>query len=239
MQKKNLLLACFFLPVLLMAESMRLEISFLGITVVHVNIRANDSLITVKARSTALASLAAEMNNNYISNYEADFLTISYSKKVLQKDYSEDRITFYDRKKMIAKRKSEISAERTKDYPIHKESRDFFSALFYLRSKVPKKEDTLWLDANSIIWKATFRKIKNEKLTTIFGKMETVKYEISFENFSDKEKERSDMLTNNLVSESKKLFFWFTADAEKIPVKAVFAMKPFPVVWKLTSYSNE
>ena len=46
------------------------------------------------------------------------------------------------------------------------------------------------------------------------------------------------MLTNNLVNDEKSLYFWFTADEQHIPVKAKFAMKPFPVIWKLDSYKD-
>jgi len=46
------------------------------------------------------------------------------------------------------------------------------------------------------------------------------------------------MLTNNLVDEKKELFFWFTDDGRKIPVKAKFTSKPFPVYWTLENYEE-
>ena len=61
---------------------------------------------------------------------------------------------------------------------------------------------------------------------------------MKFFNYLNDEKERSDMLTNNLVNEERSLVFWFSDDEQRLPLKAKFKMKPFAVVWKLNSYTE-
>ncbi|RLC52033.1 MAG: hypothetical protein DRI23_03775 [Candidatus Cloacimonadota bacterium] len=233
-----LILSFLFSISLIFASEMQLSIRYLGLPVVRVKITDNGNELKVHAKATTIASIAAKMDNTYISEYTDDYLSSSYRKIIKQKDYAEDRIINYDRINMIAKRKSYINENITKDYPINGMSRDFFSALFYLRGKLNESKGDLWLDANSLIWKAPYEIVKKEIIRTTLGKVETIKVKIDFENVNELEKERSDMLTNNLVNDEKSLYFWFTADEQHIPVKAKFEMKPFPVIWKLDSYKD-
>ena len=217
---------------------MNLSIRYLGFPVVRVKITDDGNELKVYAKATTIASIAAKMDNTYISDYTDDYLSSTFRKIIKQKDYAEDRIIYYDRINMVANRESYINKDLTKDYPITEISRDFFSALFYLRGKLDESNGHLWLDANSLIWKAPYKIVKKEIIRTTFGKIETIKVKIDFENVNELEKERSDMLTNNLVNDEKSLYFWFTADEQHIPVKAKFEMKPFPVIWKLDSYKK-
>lgn len=221
--------ACF-------ADEMLLSIRYLGLPVVRVTITDNDSILTISAQATTIGSIAARMNNTYISNYTADYLSISYRKIIQQKDYTEDRIIYYDRENLVAKRTSYLREDISKDYVIKEFSRDFFSALFYLRRILNNPQGEFWLDANSLIWKASYKIIEEEMINTTLGKINTIKVKIDFENVDKREKERSDMLTNNLVSEEQSLYLWFTNDEKHLPVKAKFAMKPFPVFWILDDY---
>jgi hypothetical protein len=165
-------------------------------------------------------------------------LTDQYQKLVYQKDYQEDRVTIYDRKALIAKRKSFISSEKDKEYPILAESRDFYAALFYMRKLLNSQSSgEIWLDANALIWKTKFKIIEREEIGSELGKIDAIKVKFTFKQISEGEKENSDMLTNNLVNEDRYLIFWFSADDRKIPLKAKFVMKPFSVVWKLNNYS--
>ena len=77
-----------------------------------------------------------------------------------------------------------------------------------------------------------------EKISTKFGKKNAIKVKMNFYNHLNGEKERSDMLTNNLVNEERSLLFWFSDDEQRLPLKAKFIMKPFAVVWKLNSYTK-
>ncbi|MCF7859063.1 MAG: DUF3108 domain-containing protein [Candidatus Cloacimonetes bacterium] len=217
---------------------MNLSIKYLGVSVVNVNVTNIDSTLFVNARATFIASIAANMNNNYISHYSGAYLPTVYIKKIDQGDYFEDRTTTYDRQKLEAQRISKLGPEQNCLYPIMPESRDFFSALFYLRTVLDEPRGELWVDANKLIWKVNYKIVGYETISTKLGRKQAIKLEITFNNYSKGVKERSDMLTNNLVDEDKVLEIWFSNDDLKLPIKAKFIMAPFPVTWKLNSYTR-
>ena len=235
---RNLTILLLFSISLLFSQEFNLSVRYLGFPVVRVKIIDDDRELKVTAKATTIASIAASMDNTYISQYTGDYLPTAFRKIIKQKGYAEDRIISYDRTNLIASQTSYINADLSYEYPINLFSRDFFSALFSLRGKLDKTDGELWLDANSLIWKATFKIVKKEIIKTAFGKIETIKVKIDFYNIKGLEKERSDMLTNNLVTEEKSLYFWFTSDEHHIPVRAKFEMKPFPVIWTLDSYKK-
>lgn len=236
--KSTLLLIFLVIVINLSSEVLKLSIRYIGIKVVDVTmIDDREGSLQVWAKATSLASIASSLDNYYASYYNDNFLSYQYRKRIDQKDYFEDRIVNYDRSTLIAERTSFIDSTKTCSYPIIKESRDFFSALYSLRS-IRENQGELWLDAGKSIWKGTFKEIEKQKIRTIFGKINTRKLEISFQKISESKKERSDMLTNNLVDEQKLLYLWFTDDEEAIPVKAKFKMSPFSVTWKLEEYEK-
>lgn len=218
-------------------EKIKLSIRYLGIPVVNVSMQTSSDSLIVHAESTALASLAADMNNSYMINYENNFLPKTYKKIIEQKDYQENRVTSYNRKEQTAKRVSFIDSTQNVNYPILQHTRDFFSALSYLRH-AQKESGTIILDANKLLWSSKFKLLKTETLKTKIGKIKCDKYLVEFSKLSNKKRERSDMLTNNLVDEEKKLYLWLTKDNKRIPVKAKFQMSPFSVYWHLTEYEN-
>ena len=233
---RNITIFLLFSISLIFSQEFNLSIRYLGIPVVRVQVTDDGSELKVTAKATTFASIAARMDNTYISKYTGDYLPITFRKIIKQNNYAEDRIINYDRSVLIARRTSNLNPELSKEYPIDCSSRDFFSALFFLRGKLDETGGELYLDANSLIWKATYKIVKKEIIRTTFGKIETIKVKLDFSNINGLEKERSDMLTNNLVTEEKSLYFWFTNDEQHIPVKAKFEMKPFPVTWTLDSY---
>lgn len=240
MNQKNKLIIflLFIIPVFLLAETFDLSIKYLGFSVVNVTMINEDSTLTVNARSTFIASIASDMDNFYRSVYTGDFLPETYEKNIDQGDYFEDRIIEYNRQTLTAKRLSNISPDRNCEYPINTESRDFFSALFYLRYAIDEPTGVLWVDANKLIWRVEYSVMGKERISTKFGKKSAIKVKLNFQNYLNEEKERSDMLTNNLVNEDRSLLFWFSDDELRLPLKAKFMMKPFAVVWKLNSYTN-
>ena len=235
---KFIALIILFIPISILAETFDLSIKYLGISVVKVSIINEDSTLTINARSTFIASIASDMDNSYRSVYSGNFLPYTYEKHIDQGDYFENRIIEYNRQTLTAKRISNISSDRNCEYPINIESRDFFSALFYLRKAIDKPSGVLWIDANKLIWKVKYSVEGKEKISTKFGKKNAIKVKMSFYNHLNGEKERSDMLTNNLVNEERSLLFWFSDDEQRLPLKAKFMMKPFAVVWKLNSYTK-
>jgi len=240
MSKKFKLIAIILLliPVFLLAETFNLSIKYLGLSVVNVSIIDEDSILTTKAKSTFIASIASNMNNLYSSVYSSNYLPDTYEKQIDQGDYFENRIIEYNRRTLTAKRTSNISPDRSCEYSINSESRDFFSALFYLRKAIDEPKGELWIDANKLIWKVEYSVVGKEVISTKLGKKQAIKVEMKFYNHSGGEKERSDMLTNNLVNEERSLIFWFSDDEQRLPLKAKFMMKPFAVVWKLNSYTK-
>ena len=235
---KSITFILLLTPVLLLAETFDLSIKYLGITAVKVSIVNKDSVLTINAKATPIASIASNMDNFYKSVYSGNFLPIQYQKLINQGDYYEDRIIKYNRDMHTAKRISNISPDRNCEYPINLESRDFFSALFYLRKALDEQSGELWVDANRLIWKVNYKVIGKETISTKLGEIQAIKVELNFQNYSNKEKERSDMLTNNLVNPERALIFWFSDDDQRLPLKAKFMMKPFAVVWKLNSYKK-
>ncbi len=231
-----ILLSLYFLG--LQCEKLSITIKYLGLNAVYVSMEDSGRELTVEARSSALASIASGLENTYSIVYENDFLPLTYAKFIVQKDYNESRITTYDRVQQTACRTSFIDSTRNCKYPIHPEARDFFSALFYLRRNLDEEGGTLWLDANKLIWEAEYQVVGREMIRSFRGKEQTILVKLEFNRISDTEKERSDMLTNNLVSEDNALYIWFSADGERIPLKAKFAMKPFSVIWKVTDYEE-
>ncbi|MDP8204365.1 MAG: DUF3108 domain-containing protein [Candidatus Tenebribacter mawsonii] len=225
-------------PIFLLAETFDLSIKYLGITAVKVAIINEDSVLTVNAKATPIASIASNMNNYYKSEYSGNFLPAKYEKLIDQGDYFENRSIEYNRNTLTAKRVSNILPDRNCEYPINLASRDFFSALFYLRNAIDEPSGELWVDANRLIWKVTYKVIGNEIISTKIGKRQAIKVKLDFHNYLNGEKERSDMLTNNLVTEDRSLIFWFSDDEQRLPLKAKFMMKPFAVVWKLNSYEK-
>ncbi len=225
-------------PILLISETFDLSIKYLGITAVKVSIVNKDSILTINAKATPIVSIASNMDNFYRSIYVGNFLPTRYEKLIDQGDYFEDRFVEYNRNEQTAKRISNILPDRNCEYPINPESRDFFSALFYLRKAIDEPAGVLWVDANRLIWKVNYKVIGKETISTKLGKKQAIKVELNFNNYLSEEKERSDMLTNNLVNPERSLIFWFSDDEQRLPLKAKFMMKPFAVVWKLNSYKK-
>ena len=239
-QKNNLILFIIFfiIPVFLLAETFDLSIKYLGLSVVNVKMINEDSTLTVSAKSTFIASIASNMDNSYKSVYSNNFLPYTYEKHIDQGDYFEDRIIEYNRLSLTAKRVSNLSSDHNCEYPINAESRDLFSALFYLRKAIDEPTGELWVDANKLIWRVEYSIVGKEIISTKLGKKNAIKVKMNFYNYLNGEKERSDMLINNLVNEERSLFFWFSDDEQRLPLKAKFMMKPFAVVWKLNSYTE-
>ena len=220
----------------LQAEKIHLSIRYLGLKVVNIVMEDSENQISIYGQSTSLANIAAKLDNYYFVEYDSDYLPIKYSKKILQKNYFEDRITYYNREKSYAEMISFLDSSKSCEYEIKPSTRDFFSGLYYLRNQ--EKSGEMWVDANQIIWKITYEFIGKETVNCAIGKVDARIVKITCKKYSDEKPKRSDMLTNNLVNEKNALYFWFTDDEQSIPVKAKYSMKPFSVIWKIESYEK-
>ncbi len=219
------------------AERLHLSIRYLGIKVADVKISDKQNLLHVHAKATGIAGFASSMDNTYSSYYKADYLPETYRKEINQKNYSESRLIYFDRSSLIARRISNISTNRNKEYPILPESRDFFSGLYYIRNNL-ENPGSIILDANGLIWEAQYKVSEKEIISSQLGRQEVYKVEIRFYQLSSDKKERSDILTNNLVHEDNELSLWITSDDRRIPLRARYNRKPFPVYWQLESYEK-
>ncbi len=220
------------------AEVLEFTINYLGLGVVDVVMVDDSTRLTVTAKSTSFAGIFSEMDNRYISDYRGDYLPDRYIKDIRQHEYSEDRTVSYDREACVANRISRIDSTRNASYPILMDSRDFFSALYFLRHADLDSVGVVTLDANTLIWNARITIEEKEVIRTKLGKVQTVKVRIDFQRTSERKKERSDMLTNNLVNEEVPMYIWFTCDDKKLPIRAKFASSPFAVTWTLTGHQE-
>lgn len=238
MLRNSLTLLFVLFTFALRAETMTFAIRYLGLKVADVTMtdtrNGNTGLLTVHAVSTPFASHLVQMDNTYTSTYQGDYLTLTYKKRIIQKDYEEDRTTTYNRTANQAERVSRIAAQRNRSYAVRPLARDFFCSLFHSRRHL---KDPLLLDAAGAMWSADCREMEKETLRTVLGRVPTIKVQYTFTAADGAKRERSDILTNNLVSRGDPLYFWFTNDERRIPVRASFRMSPFPVSWELESYT--
>jgi hypothetical protein len=223
-------------------ERLNFTIDYIGIETVKVNMKhmkmGNEGIIEVHAKSKKFASYLADIDNYYRLDYSDDFVPDLYMKKVEQKGYREDRVVSYNHINNTAFRTSSIYPEKEKRYSTNSNSRDFFSSLFYLRY-MDEQEAELNLDVASIPWICHIKRVEDEKIKTFSGKRRCRKFKINFEKIDKQKRERTDMLTNNLVREENTLYFWITDDDQRIPVKAEYQMAPFSVYWNLKEYEKE
>ena len=222
----------------LYGDTYQYKITCLGIRVVDINISnySNNStgFLRVSADSHFITSIFPYLHNTYLTRYEDGFLPITYEKHVDQRKYFEDRICTYNREKRTAILQDRLKSH-TISYPIMAESRDFFSALLYIANHLQEKDD-IWLDANKLIWKASYVKVDREIVKTGLGKLPAIKLKMRFQKVSTEPKENTDMLTNQIVNEDNTLYLWISDDARHLPLKAKYERKPFPVYWEIISY---
>jgi hypothetical protein len=197
----------------------------------------NEGILEIAAKSRELASYLADMDNYYRIDYKGDYLPSLYQKKINQKKYQEDRSILYDHNVKLASRISTIKPQKDKRYEVFTDTREFFSALFYMRKLNESSE--FHIDVASIPWLCKVERKENQKIKTFKGKVECRKFLIRFEKINNTKRERTDMLTNNLVREENELYFWITDDDERIPVKAEYKKNPFSVYWKLHNYEKK
>ena len=128
-------------------------------------------VISITAKSTPLAKISTEIDNKYVIEFEKNYLPKKYIKKINQSGYSEDRFTIYDRYDLTAKRISLLDSAKYCGYPFLPQTRDFFSALYFLRKNFRKGNGEMVLDANKVLWKASYKIIKKEMLNSVLGKL--------------------------------------------------------------------
>jgi len=230
----------FVLFSLLVAETIHFTIDYMGLSVANiqfVNERLEEgSLLTVSASSTRLSSVfSISFNNIYEILSDSLFLPVVYSKDIDQRNFREMSQTTYCFVDLKADFHDTVSSLQH-NYLINDDTRDIFSALFYLRTLDLRENISFTIDAAGKMWTITSRFVGSERLRTNIGSFQTNRVEITFEQYDDTRGLRSDILTNNLVNEDNRLIFWFTDDENQIPVRASYNMRPFNVNWTIRRY---
>lgn len=235
MKTKLILTVYLLIFCALSSEKLDFKISMLGVKAADISFVDSLNTLNIAAKSNSLTSLFYDFDYEFKIIYKNNYLPISYKKKVNQEDYSENRVITYNRVSMQARRISFLAESKNKTYTINKSTRDFYSAMYYLR-QVANKDTILWLDAASRNLKAKVSYLGKEKISIGLGKFKADKFVLNFEVVSDLEKERSDMLTNNLQKTKNKMYFWFSTCKKRLPLKAKYAQKPFAAYWELLKY---
>ncbi len=238
MKKYKILIVLLFMIFHLYGEKLKFSIQYLGISVANVQFLYNNHSLQVEATSSGITKfLADKLDNHYQIEFEDNCLPSVYKKIINQDKYKENSVTKYHRSDKNAVYFDSLT-QYSNQFLIENETRDFFSALSYLRKTDLNNKGNISIDSNQILWKAQYHKIGIEENSSIFGKIKTAKVQIKFIRIDHKKKKKSDLLTNNLVNEKNVLFFWFTDDDKQIPIKAEYVTFPFSVTWVLTDYEK-
>jgi len=196
------------------------------------------NVITSYVKSRALTKFLYDLDNKYTVYSDSLFLTTKYLKDIDQGNYSEDRIITYNREGKKANQFDTHNPSRNGEYDITSGTRDFFSMLFYIRKLKGELTGSADLDGSGTIWETHFEQLGEEKISSCLGKINAIKVKFSFKKISEQIRPRSDLVTNNLFKEDNILYFWFSADERRIPLKAEFDRKPFSVYWRLINYEE-
>jgi len=211
-------------------------IRYLGLKIADVQLidirNQEESRIEVKAKSVSIGNILFKINNKYIIIYKEDYIPQEYYKSIKQKGFNQEKTTLW----FPSEKKMEIRIDINPIKNFHYEEdrfHDFFSALLYIRAHVvPKESEEIFVYANNNIWIAQIKNLGQD----IVARKEAIKYSIDFRQKSNNKKQRSDVLTNNLVKEDSTLYLWFTDDDKRLPIQAEYDSSPFSVFWTLESY---
>ncbi|MCK9330934.1 MAG: DUF3108 domain-containing protein [Candidatus Cloacimonetes bacterium] len=221
----------------LYSEKLYFDIEYVGISVAKVEFEKTNNEIQIKAKSGKLANFfSISFDNRYYIKCDGTFRPIEYTKAINQKKFLENSVIVYNHQNLNSEYYCSASDIYLK-YPITETTRDFFSALYYLRNN--NLSNNFHIDAAGILWDIQSEFVNQEIINTAIGKLDVNKIKIRFKKLNpDKyhlntQKLKSDILTNNLVNEDNLLYFWFTNDEKKIPVKAQYLMSPFNVNWTI------
>ncbi|MCB5251289.1 MAG: DUF3108 domain-containing protein [Candidatus Cloacimonadales bacterium] len=238
MKNKDFILIFLFnlLILALSSEEMIFNINYIGIPVSKLEIHDKNNVLKINAKSTTITNfLSEEINNTYEINYSEDYLPLIYKKQINQVKFRENSITTY--KQNSATYYDSIS--KIEDfYQTEQDSREIFTALFYIRYLNLKEKQTINIDVNRNLWKVETKFVNYSTLNSPIGKKQCFLIKLSFKKVLYRNDYKSDILSNNLVSDINNLYFWITNDAQRLPLKAKYDMSPFSVIWLLTNYHN-
>ncbi len=226
------LVCCCFFAFSVFAETLNYNIRYAGLNVVSISFKDSCNTLEINAQTSSLVALFNQFEYKFVDKYTASYLPSSRHKLIKQHDYQENRLIKYNHKELIATRTSIIDTQCNKSYPILADTRDFFCALYHLRRIDLTKTYRFSVDANGTILRAKAKIVGTETISIAGHNFKVDIVEVSIEDTSDI-RERSDMLTNNIFKDNKKLSIWFTRDKKRLPVLTKYQGWPFSTWWQL------
>jgi len=233
--KNSIFLVIFLLFNSLSAEKLMFNIEYLNLNIATVEMEITEAedkkIIKIVAESSRFINMFTNnFRNTYTTQVDSLFLPSVVRKDISQKNFQENAIINYNFDALTAEYFNDLT-NKTKIYTILENTRDFFSALYYIRTLDLTENHELSIDVAGKMMVISINFVANESIRTTIGRKNTNKVELSFKEYDNKAKMRSDILTNNIASKDNNLIFWFTNDEKQIPVKAVYVAKPFNVSW--------
>lgn len=236
--KKLVILSLLVLIVsVLNADIYHYSVTYMGIPVTNVEIihRNNDYINTIKARATSkgLVSAFFRLHNRYISYCDSNYIPFRFHKAINQQNLVFDKLIEFNREQdSITVIDNITDQELAKFYhtmPVY----DLISFAFASAdSKAASK--SFFVISDFDIWEFTLSYLQEEYIHTAGKNFICDKYQVKMKRVYDNSIEQAtDVLTNNLFDEKTKLFVWYSADNEQIPVKMKFRKLIFSVVLEL------
>jgi len=214
-------------------ERLIIEVSFLNIPVVTATLHMTDEMVggdppvyhlAVLAKSTPFYSLLYQVDNRYDSFFTwPEAHTLRYERCIQE--------TGVDLRRVASYHDNQALYDGELGPPVPPNVRDLFSALYALRGQLLEDGQVIDspLDLDGQLWMARAVVLGREEVQTHLGTHEAIKVGIRFLEPEQVQgaRNKSDVLTNNLVRAKTKLTIWFSDDERKIPLRAQYRLVPF------------
>lgn len=220
---------------------------YLGLTVAHGSITISDSLleegrpvkqINARASSVSPTSFLFRFDNQYITRVDATTgYPMNYEKRIEQNNFQEQAVINFDQEQ----RQISYSKDRTisPSGPTH----NLFSTLYFLLNHTfqPNEVIDLSVFAAGRLWQVKAQAVKAEKMSTPSGTYPTVMIEIAFHSSTSARDQSmdTDVLTNRLTREGKKMTLWISTKKERTLVKGEYELFPTHLQMILTNYCQK
>ena len=214
-------------------ERLTIDVSFLNIPVVTATLHITDEMVegsppvyhlAVWAKSTPFYSLLYQVDNRYDSFFTwPQAHTLRYERCIKETGVDLRRVASYHDNQAF------YDGELGPSVPPN--VRDLFSALYALRGQPLEDGQVIDspLDLDGQLWVARAVVLGREEIQTQLGTHQAIEVGIRFLEPEQAQgaREKSDVLTNNLVRANTKLTIWFSDDERKIPLRAQYRLVPF------------
>jgi hypothetical protein len=218
-----------------LGENLTAEISFLNIPVATANLRVTQETsevgqpvfhLAISAKSTPFYSILYRVDNRYDSFFTwPEVRTLRY-----QRHISEPGV---DLRRVVTYQNGLAHCGQEEPVPVPPEVGDIFSTLYALRGQ-PLRDDQVIdspLDLDGQLWLVRAKVLGRERVKTRLATHQAIKVQVNYlrADQTQRDRSKSDILTNNLVREKTRVIIWFSDDERKIPLKAQCRAAPFTI----------